>query len=178
MPLYQIQRYKVKMSKSNLRVGVSYDVHRLEEGNGFILGGEKIDCEFKTIAHSDGDVVYHALGEAILGSLALGDLGTFFPPSDPQFKDMDSSKIILKAKEEIAKKGYEVSNVDVSIILEKPKIASKILAMRKNVCRLLDLDLEDVSIKCGTNERLDSLGKSEGIGAFATVLVIKSDTIL
>lgn len=169
MPLYQVQRNKM----SKYRIGSAYDVHRLEKGNGFVIGGEYITCDFKTIAHSDGDVVYHALSEAIFGSLALGDLGKFFPPSDPSFKDMNSARILEFAKAKLEEKGYKISNVDVSIILERPKLKDHIDDMRKNVARVLDIDLDDVSIKAGTNEKLDSLGESRGVGAFASVLIYR-----
>src|SRR5574344_225117 len=156
------------------RIGSAYDVHRLEKGGYIVLAGIKIPCRYKTIAHSDGDVVFHALGEAFLGSLALGDLGKFFPPNDDKFLNMDSKDIILFVKEKLHEYNYSILNLDVSIILETPKLKDYILDMRKNTAEILELDMDQVSIKAGTNENLDSIGGSSGIAAFANVLIFKN----
>jgi 2-C-methyl-D-erythritol 2,4-cyclodiphosphate synthase len=157
----------------NTRIGSAYDVHRLEKGDGIILGGVNIECDKKTIAHSDGDVLYHALGEAILGSLALGDLGTFFPPEDDKFLNMNSVKIIDLCNEKLKEANFEICNVDVSIILEKPKLKPYILIIRNSIKDALHVKLEQVSVKAGTNEGLDAIGRGEAIGCFATVLIQK-----
>jgi len=158
---------------SHIRVGSAYDVHRLTKGEGIFLGGIFIKCEYETVAHSDGDVLYHALGEAIFGSLALGDLGTYFPPEDDEYLNMNSQRIIDFAMGKLSDLGYEICNLDVSVICEKPKIKSHILEMRNHVKDVMKLDLNQVSIKAGTNEGLDSIGRGEGIGCFATVLIQK-----
>jgi len=159
---------------TNTRIGSAYDVHRLEKGDGIILGGVKIECDKKTIAHSDGDVVYHALGEAIMGSLALGDLGTFFPPEDDKYLNMNSIKIIDFCNEKLKENNFEICNVDVSIIVEKPKLKPYILIIRNSIKNALHINLEQVSVKAGTNEGLDAIGRDEAIGCFATVLIQRS----
>ncbi|MCI2068745.1 MAG: 2-C-methyl-D-erythritol 2,4-cyclodiphosphate synthase [Bacilli bacterium] len=161
------------MSSSLFRIGSAYDVHRLSEGDGILLGGIKIPCAYKTEAHSDGDVVYHALAEALLGSLALGDLGTYFPPEDSKTEGMDSSLILKKALSLISEKGYQVSNVDISVILEKPKLRPFIEKIRANLAQELKTEISNVSLKAGTNEGLDAIGEQKAIGCFASVLVMK-----
>jgi len=158
---------------TDIRIGSAYDVHRLVKGEGIILGGVFIECEYETVAHSDGDVLYHALGEAIFGSLALGDLGKYFPPEDDKYLNMDSQRIIDFAVEKLSDAGYEICNLDISVICEKPKLKSHISDMRNHVKDVLKLDLNQVSIKAGTNEGLDAIGRGEAIGCFATVLIQK-----
>jgi 2-C-methyl-D-erythritol 2,4-cyclodiphosphate synthase len=156
------------------RIGSAYDVHRLEKGDFIILGGVKIACPYKTIAHSDGDVVIHALSEAILGALALGDLGTFFPDTDEKTKGMDSSLILALALKKAEEKGYRISNVDISVIAEAPHLASYILSIRKSLAVKLKTEIDNVSLKAGTNEGLDAIGQKKAIGAFASVLLVSS----
>lgn len=158
----------------NIRIGSAYDVHRLAEGKWIILGGVKIPCEYSTIAHSDGDVVYHALGEAIMGSLSLGDLGTYFPPNDDRYLNMNSVEIINFCRKKLEERKFEICNMDISIIAEKPKLKSFILDIRKSIASNLRVDLDQVSVKAGTNEGIDAIGKSQAIGCFATVLIQKS----
>ena len=148
------------------RVGFSKDIHRLESGHKFILGGIEIPFDKGEVAHSDGDVLLHAVGESILGALALGDLGKHFPDNDPNTEGMDSSLIVKKIIEMMDDKGFKVGNIDVFISCEKPKLASYIDSMRSNVAKLLNTSIDNVSIKAGTNEGCDAVGKGEAIEVF------------
>ena len=154
-----------------MRIGFASDIHRLVEGRKLILAGVIVPSSFGELAHSDGDVVYHAVGESILGALALGDLGTHFPDNDNQYKDIDSSILIKKIVQMMKEKGYVVNNIDVSITLEKPKLKNYILQMRENLSTLLETPIENISIKVGTNEGLDALGKGEAVKAESIVLL-------
>jgi len=158
---------------SKFRIGSAYDVHRLIAGEGIVLGGVKVPCNFQTVAHSDGDVVFHALGEAIMGSLALGDLGTYFPPDDDKYSNMDSILIIDFCRNKLKESNFEICNLDISIIAEKPKLKSLIFSIRNSVANALGIDLNQVSVKAGTNEGLDAIGREQAIGCFATVLIEK-----
>ena len=154
-----------------MRIGFASDIHRLVEGRKLILAGVHIPAPFGELAHSDGDVVYHALMDAILGALALGDIGKFFPDTDNQFKDIDSSILLKQVTRMMIDKDYSISNVDVSITLEKPKIKDYIFQMRDNLSKLLKTDIENVSVKAGTNEGLDALGRGEAVKAEVIVLL-------
>ena len=156
-----------------MRIGFASDIHQLVENRKLILAGVAIPFDKGEKAHSDGDVVYHALGESILGALALGDLGTFFPDNDDKYKDMDSSLIIKEIKKMMDEQNYKVNNVDISITLESPKLKPYILEMRKNIARLLDIELNQVSIKAGTNEKLDEIGKGNAVKAESIILLIE-----
>lgn len=153
------------------RIGFSKDIHRLVENRKLIIGGVVVPFEKGELAHSDGDVLYHALAESILGALALGDLGKHFPDTSDETLDMDSSLIVSKVVEMMLEKGYEVNNVDIFVSLEKPKLKNYIQSMRENVARLLRVDIEQVSIKAGTNEGLGAVGKGEAIEASSIVLL-------
>ena len=155
-----------------MRIGFASDIHRLVKGRRLILSGVVVPFELGEEAHSDGDVVFHAVSEAILGALALGDLGKYFPATD-EYKDIDSSFIVKKVVFMMLKKGYVVNNVDVSITLEKPKLKPYILDMRKNLATLLNVDVDDVSVKAGTNEGLDEIGQGKAVKAEAIVLLKK-----
>ena len=156
-----------------MRIGFASDIHQLVENRKLILAGVVIPFEKGEKAHSDGDVVYHALGESILGALALGDLGTHFPDSDPKYKDIDSSLLIKEIKKMMDERNYKVNNIDISITLEAPKLKPYILDMRKNIAALLDINLDRVSVKAGTNEKLDEIGKGNAVKAESIVLLIE-----
>jgi len=156
-----------------MRIGFASDIHQLVEGRKLILGGVTIPFEKGELAHSDGDVVYHAVGESILGALALGDLGKFFPDNDAKYKDIDSSLILKEIVKMMKDKGYKINNIDVSITLETPKIFNFILKMRDNISKLLETNIDNVSVKAGTNEKLDSLGKGDAVKAESYVSLIK-----
>ena len=158
-----------------MRIGFASDIHRLVEGRRLILGGVVIPFELGEEAHSDGDVVYHAVAESILGALALGDLGKHFPDTDSKYKDIDSSIIVKEVAKMMKSKGCEINNIDVSITLEKPKLKNYIEAMRVNLSSLLETPIENVSIKAGTNERVGPLGRNEAVKAEAIVLLKEAE---
>ena len=159
------------MLKNNMRIGFASDIHRLVEGRTLILAGVHVPAPFGELAHSDGDVVYHAIMDAILGALALGDIGKFFPDNDNQFKDIDSSILLKQIVKIMFDKDYFINNIDVFITLEKPKIKDYIFQMRNNIANLLQTNIDNVSVKAGTNEGLDALGRGEAVKAEAIVLL-------
>ena len=158
------------------RIGQARDIHRLEDnGRPFVLGGVSIPFSKGPVSHSDGDCLYHAICESLLGALALGDLGHHFPDDDLKYKDIDSSLLIKKAMELIKEKGYKVNNIDTSIILEEPKLKPYILKMRENISNLLEIEIDKVSVKAGTNEKIGEIGQGEAIEATSIVLLVKGE---
>lgn len=155
------------------RIGFSKDIHRLVENRKLIIGGVVVPFEKGELAHSDGDVLYHALAESILGALALGDLGKHFPDTSDETLDMDSSVIVSKVVKMMFEKGYEVNNVDIFVSLERPKLKDYIESMRNNVAKLLQVNIDQVSIKAGTNEKCGEVGKGEAIEATSMILLRK-----
>ena len=156
-----------------IRVGMGYDVHRFKEGGDVILGGVKIDYEQGLEAHSDGDVVLHALCDALLGAAALGDIGKHFPDTDPEFKGADS-RILLRHVYRIVKdKGYVLVNADITIIAQAPKMAPYIVAMCGNIAADLNIDVDFINVKATTTEKLGFEGRKEGIAVQAVVLIEK-----
>ena len=155
-----------------MRIGFASDIHRLVEGRKLMLAGVCVPFPMGELAHSDGDVVYHAVSEAILGALALGDLGKHFPGT-PEYKDIDSSIIVKKVVYMMLNKGYEINNIDVSITLEKPKLQPFIIEMRQNLALLLNTSLDNISVKAGTNEGIDEIGKGLAAKADAIVMLKK-----
>ena len=158
-----------------MRIGFASDIHRLVEERRLILAGVVVPFELGEEAHSDGDVVYHAVAESILGALALGDLGKHFPDSDSKYKDIDSSILVKEVVEMMKNKGCRINNIDVSITLEKPKLKDYIEAMRANLAKLLETGIENVSIKAGTNERVGPLGRNEAVKAESIVLLKEAE---
>ena len=156
-----------------MRIGFASDIHQLVENRKLILAGVHVPFDRGEKAHSDGDVVYHALGESILGALALGDLGTHFPDNDDKYKDMDSSLIIKEIKKMMDERNYKVNNVDISITLEQPKLKPFIQEMRNNIATLLDVEIDCVSVKAGTNEKLDEIGKGNAVKAESIIMLIE-----
>ena len=154
-----------------MRIGSGFDVHAFAAGRKLILGGEEIPHEKGLSGHSDADVLVHALMDAVLGALALGDIGLHFPPSDDRYLNADSMKLLDTVVEMMEKEGYRIGNADMTVIAEKPKMAPHIPAMRRNIAASLKTDLKDVSIKATTTERLGFTGREEGIAAFASVLL-------
>ena len=154
-----------------MRIGFASDIHRLVKGRKLLLAGVHVPAPFGELAHSDGDVVYHALMDAILGALALGDIGKHFPDNDNQYKDIDSSILVKKIVKLMQDNGYAINNVDISITLEKPKIKDYIMQMRENLSNLLNTDIKNVSVKAGTNEGVGPLGRGEAVKAEAIVLL-------
>ena len=155
----------------NFRIGIGYDIHQLKENNLLILGGVNILHNKGTIAHSDGDVVIHAICDALLGAAGLGDIGHFFPDNDNQFKDIDSKILLIEVCQNIQKKGYKIVNIDVSVILEKPKIKRYIPNMKEEISNCIKLSSDRVNIKATTSEKLGFIGKEKGIACHAVVLI-------
>ena len=158
-----------------MKIGFASDIHRLVEGRELILAGVKVPFDKGELAHSDGDVVYHALAESILGALALGDLGTHFPDTDPKYKNISSAILVKTVMDMVLAKGYMVGNVDISITLEKPKLRPFIEDMRQNIAQLLQVSIDSVSVKAGTNESVGEIGKGEAVKADSIVLLKEKD---
>ena len=154
-----------------MRIGHGYDVHRLVEGRKCIIGGVNIPSDVGLLGHSDADVLLHAISDALLGAAALGDIGKHFPPSDDAFKDADSRVLLRKVVELIKNNGYEVGNVDATIIAQKPKMAPYIDEMRKNIAQDLGVDISFVSVKATTEEGLGFTGEGKGIAAHAVCII-------
>jgi 2-C-methyl-D-erythritol 2,4-cyclodiphosphate synthase len=154
-----------------VRVGSGYDVHAYGPGNAVVLGGVRIEHDRGVIAHSDGDVVIHALCDALLGALALGDIGRHFPPTDSKWKGVDSRVFLRHVAALVGSRGYRLGNADVTVICERPKVAPHAEAMRANLAADLEVDAEQISIKATTSERLGFTGRGEGIAAQAVVLL-------
>ena len=157
----------------DFRVGFSKDIHRLVENRKLIIAGVVVPFEKGELAHSDGDVVYHAVAESIYGALAMGDLGKRFPDNCDETLNMDSSLIMKDAVSCMLEKGYEVNNIDVFISLERPKLKDYIDEMRKNIATLLNVKVDQVSLKAGTNEGCGEVGRGEAIEATSIVLLKK-----
>ncbi|MFA6801711.1 MAG: 2-C-methyl-D-erythritol 2,4-cyclodiphosphate synthase [Acholeplasmataceae bacterium] len=165
--------FKLKIEGDGMRIGHSFDLHQLVEDRPLILGGIHIEYEKGLLGHSDADVLCHAISEAMLGALALGDLGTHFPDTDPLYKDMDSTYILKKVYDMIKAQGYDVVNIDSMIYAEMPKLNPYISAMRQNISQLLNIDVEKISIKATTYEKLDAIGQGLAMAAEATLLLKK-----
>ena len=157
-----------------LRIGQGYDIHPLVEGRPLLIGGEEIPFDRGLEGHSDGDVLLHALGDAILGASGLGDLGDHFPPSDPQWKGADSIGLLQRIVELASKKGFTIANVDLCVIAEVPKLAPYRESIRSRIAATLSIPIDAVGLKATTNERLGAIGREEGIAALAVVLLEKS----
>ena len=156
-----------------VRVGMGYDVHRFKDGGDVILGGVKIDYEQGLEAHSDGDVVLHALCDALLGAAALGDIGKHFPDTDPEFKGADSRVLLRHVYRIVRDKGYQLVNADMTIIAQAPKMAPHIAAMCSNIADDLNVDVDCINVKATTTEKLGFEGRKEGIAVQAIVLIEK-----
>ncbi|MGI6108650.1 MAG: 2-C-methyl-D-erythritol 2,4-cyclodiphosphate synthase [Eubacteriaceae bacterium] len=165
----------INRSKPPVRIGTGYDVHRLTEGRKLILGGVDIPYQKGLDGHSDADVLVHAIMDAIFGSLALGDLGSHFPDTDPQYKGISSIELLKRVGGLVRMEGYRIMNVDSQIIAQAPKMAPHIDAMRKNIADALFLETGQVSVKATTEEGLGFTGNGEGISAQASVCVMTSD---
>ena len=157
----------------DFRIGQGYDVHALAEGLPMWLGGVQVESPMGFVAHSDGDVAIHALCDALLGALALGDIGHLFPDSDPQYKGIDSKILLDKVMRLVWSDGWKVCNADITIALQAPKLAPLVPQMRQTLAEVLGLPLDAVSVKATTTERLGFVGREEGIAAQATCLLRK-----
>lgn len=158
---------------TQFRIGNGYDVHALAEGESLILGGIRIEHTKGTVAHSDGDVAIHALCDALLGALALGDIGKHFPDSSAEFKGIDSKILLERVMELIRNQGYELSNADITIAMQKPKLAPFIPLMRERIAQVMNVETSSISVKATTTEKLGFVGREEGVEVYVSVLVYK-----
>jgi 2-C-methyl-D-erythritol 2,4-cyclodiphosphate synthase len=157
----------------NISIGQGIDFHRLETGYDLWLGGVKIPSEKGCVAHSDGDVLLHAICDALLGAAGLNDIGHYFPDSDAEFKNIDSKILLKRTMSIIRDKGCKVVNIDSTVCLEKPEISPYIREMKAVISNITDISVEDISIKATTTEKLGFTGREEGLAAFAVVLIEK-----
>ncbi|MBP3762157.1 MAG: 2-C-methyl-D-erythritol 2,4-cyclodiphosphate synthase [Ruminococcus sp.] len=155
------------------RIGHGYDVHKLVEGRKLILGGVDIPHTVGLLGHSDADVLAHAIMDAMLGALALGDIGHLFPDTDDNFKGADSMKLMEKVVEVCRENGYRISNIDATVIAQAPKLAPHIVSMRENIARVCNCDVSQISVKATTEEHLGFTGEKLGISAHAVALMMK-----
>ncbi|HBQ74203.1 MAG TPA: 2-C-methyl-D-erythritol 2,4-cyclodiphosphate synthase [Erysipelotrichaceae bacterium] len=160
-----------------IRIGQSTDIHQLVKGRKLILGGVEIEHEMGLLGHSDADALLHAIAESILGALALGDLGKHFPDTDERYKDMNSLWMLRQVYKIMEEKGYAIGKLDAMIMIERPKMAPHIPAMRKHVAEALCCDMEQVSIKATRGEKLGFVGREEGVQAQCVVLLHKKEGI-
>ena len=154
-----------------MRIGHGYDVHKLVENRDLILGGVKIPYEKGLLGHSDADVLLHAVSDALLGAAALGDIGKHFPDTDPQYKGADSLELLRIVGEKVADTGYKVSNIDVTMIAQRPKLKDHIPTMRENIARVLSVELSQVNVKATTEEHLGFTGNGSGMSCHAVCLL-------
>ncbi|WP_414546170.1 2-C-methyl-D-erythritol 2,4-cyclodiphosphate synthase [Nostoc sp. CCY0012] len=159
---------------TKIRIGNGYDIHRLVSDRPLILGGVQIPHELGLLGHSDADVLTHAIMDAMLGALSLGDIGHYFPPSDPQWAGADSLVLLTQVHQLIRDQGWEIGNIDSVVVAERPKLKPHIENMRDQLATVLDLPPNQIGIKATTNEKLGPVGREEGICAYAVVLLVTS----
>jgi len=157
----------------NIRVGIGYDVHQLEKGLKFVLGGVPIAHEKGPVAHSDGDVLIHAICDALLGAANLRDIGTHFPDTSSDFEGVDSKLLLKKTVGLLNESGYKIGNIDSTVCLQRPKVKGYIPIMQETLARVINMSIDDISIKATTTESLGFVGREEGISAYAVVLLYK-----
>ncbi|MCU0552592.1 MAG: 2-C-methyl-D-erythritol 2,4-cyclodiphosphate synthase [Leptolyngbya sp. Prado105] len=157
-----------------LRIGNGYDIHRLVSGRDLILGGIKIEHETGLLGHSDADVLTHAIMDAMLGALSLGDIGHYFPPTDPKWAGADSIVLLEQVHQLIQEQGWQISNIDSVIVAERPKLKPHIEAMRSRLANALNLTPDQVGVKATTNEKMDAVGNEQAITSHAIVLLIQA----
>jgi len=157
-----------------IKVGFGFDVHQLQEGRDFFIGGVKIPHTKGSLGHSDADALIHAICDALLGAAGLKDIGYYFPDTSAEFKGIDSKILLIRVVDLISEKGYSIGNVDVSLVLEKPKIKPYIDEMIATLAPILKVETDDISIKATTNEKMGYVGREEGIAAYAVCLISKT----
>lgn len=158
-----------------IRVGFGYDVHKLAEGRDLWLGGVKIEYPFGLLGHSDADVLLHAICDALLGAANMRDIGFHFPDTAAEYKNVDSKLLLKKTLQVISEKGYRVGNIDATICAERPKINPHIPAMQEIISKILGIDIDDISIKATTSEKMGFVGREEGFAAYAVALIEKDE---
>lgn len=157
----------------DFRIGFGYDVHQLQQGLPFWLGGVQIEHTKGSLGHSDGDALIHAICDAMLGAANLGDIGVHFPDSDPSLKGIDSKILLRRTMDVIAQKGFSIGNIDSTICLQRPKVKDYIPQMQAELTKVLDIEPQQISIKATTTEKLGFVGREEGVSAYAVVLLKK-----
>jgi 2-C-methyl-D-erythritol 2,4-cyclodiphosphate synthase len=158
----------------NIRIGNGYDIHQLVPDRPLILGGVRIPHSLGLLGHSDADVLTHAIMDALLGALGLGDIGHYFPPSDPKWKGADSIVLLAQVLALIQAQGWLIGNIDSTIVAEQPKLKPHLKSMRSSLAKAMAIDLEQISIKATTNEKLGPVGREEGICAYAIALLVQT----
>jgi len=156
----------------NIRIGNGYDIHKLGTGRRLIIGGVDIPHELGLIGHSDADVLTHAIMDAMLGALSLGDIGHYFPPTDPQWAGADSLELLVQVHQLVRSHNFAISNIDSVVVAERPKLKPHIKAMRDRLSEVLELEPNQIGIKATTNEKLGPVGREEGIAAYAVALLV------
>ena len=156
-----------------IKTGLGMDVHPLIEGRELWLGGIRIAHDKGCAAHSDGDALVHAICDALLGAAGLNDIGSYFPDTDPAYKDIDSKVLLRRTAEMVKRQGFTIGNIDCIVCLQRPKIRARVLDMRQCLAEVLDMDIDDLTIKATTTEHLGFEGREEGVTAYASVLMIK-----
>lgn len=173
VPHHDSANQKSKIENPPPRIGHGFDLHRLEPGHDLIVCGQKLEHDRGSVAHSDGDVVYHAVTDAILGALGQEDIGQLFPDTDTQWKDADSRVFVVEAVKRMQAAGYQLGNLDITIILQAPKISPHKQAMKQNLVDLLGCENAQVNLKGKTHEKVDSLGENRSIACHAVVLLVQ-----
>lgn len=161
------------MNIKDIRIGYGFDLHRLAPGRKLILGGVELPFELGLLGHSDADALLHAITDALLGALALGDIGTHFPDTDPAYKDADSRKLLVDAYKLIQQRGFIVQNLDCTVIAEAPKLKPHIEKIRQSIAEILQTEVDRVSVKATTSEKIGALGRQEGISATCCALLVQ-----
>jgi 2-C-methyl-D-erythritol 2,4-cyclodiphosphate synthase len=160
--------------KPEFKIGIGVDIHAFAEGRKLILGGIEIPSGKGLIGHSDADVLLHSITDALLGAVSRGDIGQLFPDTDKKYKNADSRIFLLKAHELVMNDGYSLGNIDAVIAMQSPKLSHHILNIRKNISEMLNCDIDQISVKATTSEKLGFIGREEGVSAFASVLIIRN----
>ena len=155
------------------RIGVGYDVHRLDDGEDLYIGGVKIPSDVGSVGHSDGDALCHAIVDGLLGAVGLGDIGKYFPSSDDSWKDVQSSVFLIDALSKINNAGFNINNIDTTIIIQKPRLENYVLQIRENLSKIIDLDESKINVKATTTDGLGTIGDGQGWAVLAVVSLIK-----
>jgi 2-C-methyl-D-erythritol 2,4-cyclodiphosphate synthase len=163
----------VSRTNQTLRIGFGVDIHQLVEGRPLVIGGVLVDSPFGALGHSDADVLLHAICDALLGALSLGDIGSHFPDTEPEFKGIDSKVLLKRTYNLIKEKGYSVGNIDSTVLLERPKLSLYVLEMRTQIAEILETEVSNVSVKATRGEGLGYIGEGRGIKAYCNVLLLK-----
>ena len=157
----------------DIRTGLGYDLHTLQEGRPFILGGIHIPADFGPLGYSDGDALIHAICDAMIGALSLGDIGQHFPDTDPEFKGINSMILLEKTAALIKQHGYQINNIDSTVILESPKISPYVDSIKESLAGVLGIETNRISVKATTNEHVDATGEGKAIAVYASILLVK-----